>query len=55
MIVRAPCGHMIEDEVYSHVCTPEGHYPIGTSAETFCKTCDMYKPCLCNRRETLAE
>lgn len=50
MIVRLPCGHVIDDAVMSFVCHgDEGHYPVGTGPSSFCKRCDLYKPCPCDR------
>lgn len=43
-----PCGCVVDDERYSTVHESDGrHYPLGTSPQTFCIWCDLYKPCEC--------
>lgn len=55
MIVTLTCGHVIDDAVYSTHChgfeRDGGHYPIGTGPGSFCKRCDLYRPCLCPEPE----
>lgn len=55
MIVTLPCGHVINDETHSTHCYGEGwdggHYALGTSPGSFCKRCDLYRPCLCPEPE----
>lgn len=50
MLVQLPCGHVVDDAVMDTVCQDGQHYPIGTGPTTFCKRCDLYKPCLCDKR-----
>jgi hypothetical protein len=47
MIVRCETCNRVYDDAQSDTGCP--HYPIGTSAETFCKHCDLYRPCACDR------
>jgi hypothetical protein len=48
MIVQLACGHVIDDAIMDTVCTPRGHYPIGTGPTSFYKRCDLYRPCVCD-------
>lgn len=49
MIVRLECGCVIDDAVLSTYHDEDGrHYPIGAGPETFCKRCDLYRPCGCD-------
>lgn len=49
MIVTLECDCTIDDEFLSTVHERDGrHYPIGESPESFCKRCDLYRPCLCD-------
>lgn len=51
MLTNLPCGCRVDDAVLSTIHEPDGkHYPIGTSPVTFCKKCDLYRPCLCDQR-----
>jgi hypothetical protein len=46
MIVTGPCGHTFDDEHYSYTCYgDEGHWPLFTSPETYCKNHDLHRPC----------
>lgn len=54
MIVLLPCGHIIDDAVMDTTCVDGRHYPIGTGPSSFCKRCDLYKPCLCDRAPAAA-
>lgn len=40
------CGIVYDDEQRSTICP---HYPLGTSEDTFCKRCDLYRPCACDK------
>jgi hypothetical protein len=56
MIVRCerdPSCHAVYDDALSDTQCP--HYPIGTGAATFCKRCDLYRPCVCDRAEAASE
>jgi hypothetical protein len=48
MIVRCESCCRVYDDAEANTRCP--HYPIGTSAATFCKRCDLYKPCACAPR-----
>lgn len=41
------CGCVYDDAVMDTTHYPEGHYPIGGSPRSFCKRCDLWKPCMC--------
>lgn len=46
MIVTLPCGHTVDDFHYDTVCHgEEGHWPLFTGPETYCKKHDLYRPC----------
>lgn len=51
MIVTLPCGRAIDDAVFSTICEGGRHYPIGTGPATFCKRCDLYRPCICDKQD----
>lgn len=49
MIVVCPtCGRAIDDEFVTTACEEGDHYPLGTSKSSYCKHCDLFKPCLCD-------
>lgn len=53
MIVDLDCGCRIDDEFYSTFHQKDGlHYPIGTGPKSFCRRCDLYKPCVCTAEDT---
>jgi co-chaperonin GroES (HSP10) len=54
MRTKLPCGCTIDDAILSTVHEADGkHYPIGASPATFCKRCDMHKPCACDRTSAM--
>lgn len=38
------CGRVYDDAELYTLCP---HYPIGSGAGSYCKKCDLFKPCLC--------
>lgn len=42
------CGCTYDDAVMDTTHYPGlGHYPLGGSPHTFCKRCDLWRPCVC--------
>jgi hypothetical protein len=44
MIVTGPCGHTYDDAAKDTKCP---HYPIEAPPRAYCKTHDLFRPCVC--------
>ena len=47
MITRCEACNRVYDDEFADTGCP--HYPLGTGAATFCRRCDLYRPCVCDK------